>query len=249
MRLLVFDTSFSACSVAVISTSETTSCRSVPSALGLQGESHSGSVLASSYEPMETGQAIRLIPMIEEVMSRASVSFGDLDGLATSPGPGTFTGVRIAVATARALALSTRLPVFEFSSLALLAAKAQQTLGPTGADHVLAATMDARRDAIYIQLFENAKNPPLTKPQLLTPTRAIGLVSSPTIVVGTGAAAFQKAADTRHRPVRMQQKDLQPDATYATGIHMEAVNSLRPLYLRPPDAKPQTGKSIPRVSQ
>lgn len=232
MRLLVFDTSFSACSVAL---TDVDGAASNPAA-------------TSCFEEMDTGQAIRLMPMIDEVMTRAGVTFDDLDAIATSNGPGTFTGVRIAVATARALALSTGLPVFGFSSLALVAATAQGHFTSAEKDHVIAATMDARRGELYVQLFSNPREPALTPPHILDPRSAARLTEKPVIAVGTGAAIYYKAAAGLGRPVQAKLENLQPDAAFAATVHMERLDPIKPLYLRRPDAKPQTAGTVLRVS-
>jgi tRNA threonylcarbamoyl adenosine modification protein YeaZ len=59
---------------------------------------------------MARGQAERLIPMVEAVMARAGIGWGDLGGIGVGTGPGNFTGVRIAVAAARGMALARGLP-------------------------------------------------------------------------------------------------------------------------------------------
>ena len=58
--------------------------------------------------PMTTGQAERLMPMIEQVMADAGLAFSELQRIAIAAGPGTFTGARIAVSAARALGTCNR---------------------------------------------------------------------------------------------------------------------------------------------
>jgi tRNA threonylcarbamoyladenosine biosynthesis protein TsaB len=89
MNILAFDTCFDACSVCV---AQTGADRAVE--------------FSGALERFETGHAERLIPMVEEVMSRAGLTFSHIDRLAVTVGPGTFTGTRIGVAAARALAPS-----------------------------------------------------------------------------------------------------------------------------------------------
>ena len=62
-------------------------------------------VLAQRHEPMEKGQAERLMPMLAEMLAEAGLGFGDLARIGVGTGPGNFTGVRISVAAERGLAL------------------------------------------------------------------------------------------------------------------------------------------------
>jgi tRNA threonylcarbamoyl adenosine modification protein YeaZ len=78
-------------------------------------------VLARCDEPMDRGQAERLLPMLQELLAEARVASASLDGLAVCTGPGNFTGVRLAVAAARGLALALGVPavgVTRFEALA-----------------------------------------------------------------------------------------------------------------------------------
>ena len=60
---------------------------------------------AERFEPMAKGQAERLMPMLEEMLAGAGLTWSDLGGIGVGTGPGNFTGLRIAVAAARGLAL------------------------------------------------------------------------------------------------------------------------------------------------
>lgn len=62
-----------------------------------------------------------LLPMIDAVLSEANCALNDLDYLALTHGPGSFTGIRIALSTVQGLAYSVNLPVLCVSSLDALA--------------------------------------------------------------------------------------------------------------------------------
>ena len=62
-----------------------------------------------------------VLPYIEDVMQQASLSFKQLDAVAVSYGPGSFTGVRLAVAVAKSLAWVDDLRLISLDSLAVLA--------------------------------------------------------------------------------------------------------------------------------
>ena len=93
---------------------------------------------------MEKGQAERLMPLLDEVLSEGGIGWGDLAALAVGTGPGNFTGVRIAVAAARGLALGLGIPAVGVTRLEALA---------HGLPRPLTVVEDARRGEVYVQLF------------------------------------------------------------------------------------------------
>ncbi len=95
-------------------------------------------------EPMEKGQAERLVPMLEEVLIEAGLGWQDLKAIAVGTGPGNFTGVRISVATARGLALGLGIPAVGVTRLEALA---------FGLTRPVRVVEDARRGEVYVQDF------------------------------------------------------------------------------------------------
>ncbi|MFC3166829.1 MULTISPECIES: tRNA (adenosine(37)-N6)-threonylcarbamoyltransferase complex dimerization subunit type 1 TsaB [Paracoccus] len=67
-------------------------------------------ILAHRHEEMGKGQAERLFPLLEDLLSEAGLTWRDLHVIGVGIGPGNFTGIRIAVAAARGLALSLGIP-------------------------------------------------------------------------------------------------------------------------------------------
>jgi tRNA threonylcarbamoyl adenosine modification protein YeaZ len=95
-------------------------------------------------ETMEKGQAERLLPLLQALLSEAGLGWGDLSRLAVGTGPGNFTGVRIAVATARGLALGLGIPAIGVTALEAAA---------HGLPRPLTVVEDARRGEVYLQDF------------------------------------------------------------------------------------------------
>ena len=108
-----------------------------------------------------------LLPMAEDVLSRAHISLDEIDYYAVTAGPGSFTGVRIGVATVKGLAfsLAEKENCVSVSTLEAIA----EGLAPL--DGIYAPVMDARRNEVYNALFR-MENGVLTR---LTPDRAISL--------------------------------------------------------------------------
>jgi tRNA threonylcarbamoyladenosine biosynthesis protein TsaB len=236
MNILAFDTCFDACSACVARSGE--ACVEV---------------LASALEQFQTGHAERLVPMIENVMAQAGVGFSDMDRIAVTVGPGTFTGTRIGVAAARGLALVTGAPVVGASSLAVMAMVAERELGSRISGEDLVVAVDARRGEVYVQAFGASARETLSPPLLLPIEEAAQLGgSSALLVVGSGATAVAEAATRAGRQATAHLPELLPDATALAALAVDLApgdGPVAPLYLRPPDAKPQDGKSIARAPQ
>lgn len=85
-----------------------------------------------------------LTPQIRQVLSDAGITVDDLDGIAVSHGPGSFTGIRIGVSTARALSQVKGIPCVPVSSLEALALRADAAAGT-----LICPILDARRSQVY----------------------------------------------------------------------------------------------------
>lgn len=101
--ILAFDTSAAHCAAALV---------------------RGTAVLSRRDEPMDRGQAERLLPMLGEMLAEAATPWAALDGIAVVTGPGNFTGLRLAVAAARGLALALSIPAVGVSRFEALAAPA-----------------------------------------------------------------------------------------------------------------------------
>lgn len=234
MNILAFDTSLGACSVAV-------------------GVDAGGALekVEAIFEPMSTGQAERLMPMIDHAMRTAGIGFAELHRIAVTTGPGTFTGTRIGIAAARALSLATGAAVVGFSTLQLMAEDAVRKLGHKHDDKSVVVTVDAHRGQVYAQSFAASTAQPLSEPQLLDIGQAASLARASSIVLaGSGAALVAEAAASQGLAVEAVLPELQPNAAYLLLAAQNATPQDEPprsLYLRPADAKPQAGKSLARA--
>lgn len=227
MNLLALDTTLGACSAAVAKND-----KDAPEIFGV-------------FELRERAHAETIMGQVTRALKDAGLSFDDLDALAVTTGPGSFTGVRVGIAAARGLSLATGLPVIGVSSLDVMARMALDDL--KSPPERLAVAVDARRGEVYLGLYD-ASAKPLSPPQALVPCDAAALLKNQKIPVVAGSGAGLIASDTEQE-LESVLPDLQPDAATLArmALALEPGNEpVRPLYLRPPDAKPQTGKTIPR---
>ncbi len=89
------------------------------------------------------------MPMIARVMDLAETEFSELDRIAVTTGPGSFTGLRVGIAAARGIALAAGKPAIGLSTLAGFAA---QHIAEDDSTNVVAA-IDARHEHVYLQIF------------------------------------------------------------------------------------------------
>ena len=89
-----------------------------------------------------------LLPGILDMIKKSGKSLSDVDAIAVSVGPGSFTGLRIGIATAKGLAYDRDLPCVPVSTLEALAENAREQ-NPA----LVCAVMDARRGEYYNALF------------------------------------------------------------------------------------------------
>src|SRR6478609_4003883 len=103
MRVLAIDTALAACSAAVLDTEH-------------------GGIVASESLPMLRGHAEALLPLLQRVMHQARLSFPDIDRIAVTTGPGSFTGLRVGIAAASGIALGADKPAVGVTTLSAYAA-------------------------------------------------------------------------------------------------------------------------------
>lgn len=93
-----------------------------------------------------------LLPMVEEIVSMLGVDLNELDVIAVSAGPGSFTGLRIGSATAKGLGFALKKPIIPVPTTQGIAANLY------GAEGIICPLMDARRNQVYTGLYRYNKN-------------------------------------------------------------------------------------------
>lgn len=128
MRILAFDTAGPALSVSVTDGRRT---------------------LGALHRPLERGHAELLLPAIKGVLKGAGTVPAELDAIATTVGPGSFTGLRTGLAAAQGLSLGIGKPVVGISRFEALAQA-------TGAfcERPIVVAMDSKARSLYVQAFD-----------------------------------------------------------------------------------------------
>ncbi|RKE69083.1 tRNA threonylcarbamoyladenosine biosynthesis protein TsaB [Pseudorhodoplanes sinuspersici] len=225
MLVLAIDTALEACSAAIF-------------------DSVQGIVIASDTQIMTRGHAEALMPLVAGVMEQSKMAFADLDRLAVTVGPGSFTGLRVGIAAARGLGLATKKPVIGVTTLSALAAPYIATDPATP----VAAAIDGRHRHIYLQLY-GAGGHVLLSPRIVPVAEAVHAAAGASArLVGSGAAMMAEIWPNQEKPPQIDERRA-PDIDWVARLGAIAAQQdapPKPLYLRPPDAHPQTSAKLPR---
>jgi len=204
------------------------------------------------YQEVRGGHAECLMDAIGSAMAQAAVDFSDMHALCVTAGPGSFTGTRVGIAAVRGLALATGLPVYSASSLAVIARRSILELeaqgGQVEANSIVVCT-DARRGQIYFQLLTRFDQKPLTMPKIASAASIVEEISrrnEPILLIASNGVDIAQSLLDLGVVFDQGPPAALPSAEYLLDVHLEATHSPRPLYLRPPDAKAQSGKAIAR---
>ena len=225
MRILAIDTALESCAACVAG-------------------DEAAEPLAQESLAMTRGHAEALLPLIERVLARVEGGFAGLDRIAVTVGPGSYTGLRVGLSAARAIGLATGRPVVGVGTLSALLAP----LVADVAESTLAAAIDARHGAIYVQALTTGPGDGLAPAHLSIAEAADRLGLEPVTLVGSGAPLLAEALAARGVAATVVNTDAPDIAAVAQlGMVADPVHALpRPLYLRGPDARPQDHARVAR---
>ncbi|NIN35439.1 MAG: tRNA (adenosine(37)-N6)-threonylcarbamoyltransferase complex dimerization subunit type 1 TsaB [Gammaproteobacteria bacterium] len=165
MKLIAIDTTTEACSAALLV----------------------NDIVKEQYELAPRQHAELILPMIDSLLSDASLTLGQLDAIAYTCGPGAFTGIRIGAGVAQGLAFSSDLPVVQVSTLATLAQ------GNRGKAQFIATAIDARMNEIYFAVYRDTGIVELTGAEIVDRAENIRLTEAGSYFgAGSGWARYHE---------------------------------------------------------
>ncbi len=112
-----------------------------------------GKVLAYEEGPFKVTHSETLMPLVARTFAVAGIRKEDIDAIAVSGGPGSFTGLRIGSATAKGLGMALHKPLIHVPTLHAMA------YNFLGSGNIIVPIMDARRDQVYTGVFTFAVRP------------------------------------------------------------------------------------------
>lgn len=126
MKILAIDTSSKICSVSIL---------------------EDNNVIIEKHNDDEKTHSQKLMPLIDELLKESNLTLDNIDLLACSQGPGSFTGIRIGISTVKAFADVKNIPIIGITSLESLA----YNISNSG---LIATLIDAKHDNVYFALYE-----------------------------------------------------------------------------------------------
>ena len=150
-----------------------------------------GSVIAFREDSSKGySHAEKLHVFIAEVLQEAAIEKSEIQAIAVSKGPGSYTGLRIGVSAAKGLCYALDIPLISVETLRVLV---QQVSGKG----TIVPMLDARRMEVYVAVFnENREEMRGTKAEILTPTSFLNFLDEgQTIFIGDGVSKFEAICD------------------------------------------------------
>ena len=112
---------------------------------------HNGEVLACEEDPKGQNHSEKITLFIDKVMKKAGISYDQLDAVAVSMGPGSYTGLRIGVSTAKGICYAVSKPLIAVETLHAMAYGCKN-------NGILIPMIDARRMEVYAAIFDENVN-------------------------------------------------------------------------------------------
>lgn len=195
-------------------------------------------IIAEEFLNTKHTHSQTLLPMVESMLKNAGVSLADVDIIAVTAGPGSFTGLRIGIAAVKGMAMGAEKPCVAVSTLEAIA------YNFTSFEGIVCACMDARCSQVYNALFrvESGRVTRLCDDRAIRCEQLAEELSSiegRIILAGDGAELMDKFTEQRYSlapyPLRYQRGS---GVCYAAA-EKEAIHAaaLMPSYLRLPQAE------------
>ncbi len=204
--LLAFDTALNGCNVACV---------------------RAGRIPATRQLVTGRDQAAKLVPLIQDCMAEARVAFADVQGIITTNGPGSFTGLRIGLSAARSFSLALNIPLIGVTTLDVAAQQALRVASGSP----FCVLIETKRADYYAQLYDGQGKP---QGEMLAESGAdITARLSGHVLFGDAVDRF--VAETGYSGTHHIMAMLDPLDLLALGRVTPATQTLEPLYLRGAD--------------
>jgi tRNA threonylcarbamoyladenosine biosynthesis protein TsaB len=185
--------------------------------------------------------AAELLPAIQRLLLRAGASLDDLQGIALSDGPGSFTGLRVGAAVAKALVQARSLPLWTAPSLLVRAAgvarRGELVLAIANAlrGEVYAAAYRFLPQGIQTELIPSVRRPDHLVDSALQPTAIVGEAPGEIVAILESWAGKQMIGPPEGSPRAARLLDLIGQRGGARAV--ETVRDWEPVYGRPAEAQ------------
>lgn len=229
MKILAIDTSSKICSVSILEDTKP---------------------IIEKHNNDEKTHSQKLMPLISSTFEEANLTLDNIDLLACSQGPGSFTGIRIGVSTVKAFADVKHIPIIGVTSLESLAYNIKK-------DGLIACVIDAKNNNVYFALFElkNNKYTSIINPTSDTIDNVINSINNynqnnlPLTLVGDGSIVHKELIETQIKNCTFANDNENEQTSISIGLaaynkynseNYSPTFSISPIYLK----KSQAERSI-----
>lgn len=188
----------------------------------------------------QQSHAKELVPLMQQCLEQRSLSWKDLDALAISDGPGSFTGLRVGAATAKGVCFAHDIPLIAVDTILSIVKHAAKSISAEPRRSLHYGLIDARRKEVYLKGFDDLWNE-------IAPLQAFDLDTMPLSEYISTSKSVIVSGDSAHKlaslPPNFQVKEIYPRASLLAPLALSAwhrkefveVNTYSPSYLKPPN--------------
>ena len=183
-----------------------------------------------------------IVSSLESIFNEIKWEPNEIDLIAVSTGPGSYTGLRIGVTCAKTLAYGLEKPVIDVPTLDVLVENVKDTNAKT-----ICPVLDAKRKSVYACIYDRSSNEnrKSTDFLIISPDSLIDILPESTLIFGDGIAPYREIFTQKNLTIVEDDNLCISDAAdvarlglerYEQGIRCE-INALAPLYLRKSEAE------------
>ena len=158
-----------------------------------------------------------LQPAIQEIMKKAGTTLSQLDAIAVTEGPGSYTGLRVGLASAKGLCYALEKPLITINTLQLIAVAAIQEKGVDAGNHWYVPMIDARRMEVFTAIYD-ASQATMEAPsaKILDESSFLSILSHKSLIFcGSGSIKFQAICSHHHAHFSLTQHQASDMSTLA----------------------------------
>ena len=189
-----------------------------------------------------------IVSTIELLFNEIKWDPSNIDLIAVSTGPGSYTGLRVGVTCAKTLAYGLGKPVIDVPTLDVLVENVKDNSAKT-----ICPVLDAKRKSVYACIYDRSsnENKKTTDFLIISPDSLIEILPESTLIFGDGIAPYRDIFTQKNLTIVEDEKLCIADAAdvarlglerYEQGIRCE-INALAPLYLRKSEAEERLKES------
>jgi len=189
-----------------------------------------------------------IVSSLKSIFNEIKWEPNDIDLIAVSIGPGSYTGLRIGVTCAKTLAYGLGKPVIDVPTLDVLVENVRDNNAKT-----ICPVIDAKRKSVYACIYDrnNNENRKITDFLIISPDGLIDMLPESTLIFGDGIAPYKDIFSQKDLAIVEDEKLGIADAANVAGLGMERyeqgmrceINALAPLYLRKSEAEERQKES------